>query len=77
MLDALREARMALLEADVALPVVKDLSPRKSKRPWREVIGPFAPGQALVGVVQRELRSVDGRENAAPNLAVTPPAVSS
>ena len=50
--DSLREVRMALLEADVALPVVKDFVARvKEKALGQEVIGSLTPGQALVGVV--------------------------
>ncbi len=74
--DALREVRMALLEADVALPVVKDfIAAVKQKAMGEEVIGSLTPGQALVGEVQRELARLMGGENAALNLAVTPPAV--
>ena len=74
--DALREVRMALLEADVALPVVKTFVERvREKALGQEVIGSLAPGQALVGVVHRELTSLMGGENAALDLAVTPPAV--
>jgi signal recognition particle subunit SRP54 len=74
--DALREVRMALLEADVALPVVKDfIAAVKQKAMGEEVIGSLTPGQALVGVVQRELARLMGGENAALNFAVTPPAV--
>ncbi len=74
--DALREVRMALLEADVALPVVKDfIAAVRQKAMGEEVIGSLTPGQALVGVVQRELAALMGGENAALNLAVTPPAV--
>jgi signal recognition particle subunit SRP54 len=51
--DALREVRMALLEADVALPVVQAISspPCKDKALGQEVIGSLTPGQALIGVV--------------------------
>ncbi|MFH1605103.1 MAG: signal recognition particle receptor subunit alpha [Pseudomonadota bacterium] len=74
--DALREVRMALLEADVALPVVKDfIAAVKHKSLGEEVIASLTPGQALVGVVQRELAALMGGENAALNLAVIPPAV--
>ena len=74
--DALREVRMALLEADVALPVVKDfIAAVREKAMGEEVIGSLTPGQALVGVVQRELAHLMGGESAALNLAVTPPAV--
>jgi signal recognition particle subunit SRP54 len=74
--DSLREVRMALLEADVALPVVKDFVARvKEKALGEEVIGSLTPGQALVGVVHRELTAVMGGENAGLELAVAPPAV--
>ena len=59
--DMLREVRMALLEADVALPVVKDFIARvKEKALGQEVIGSLTPGQALVGVVHRELTELMG-----------------
>jgi signal recognition particle subunit SRP54 len=74
--DALREVRMALLEADVALPVVKDFIAKvKENALGEEVIGSLSPGQALVGVVHRELTELMGGTNAALNLNVTPPAV--
>ena len=59
--DMLREVRIALLEADVALPVVRELIARiKTKAMNEEVIGNLNPGQALVGVVQRELTDIIG-----------------
>ena len=83
--DMLREVRMALLEADVALPVVRDFIARvKDKALGQEVIGSLKPGQALVGVVQRELTATMGdltspdglnRYVADINLAAQPPAV--
>jgi signal recognition particle subunit SRP54 len=74
--DALREVRMALLEADVALPVVRELVARvKEKALGEEVIGSLTPGQALVGVVHRELTALMGGAAAELNLAVAPPAV--
>jgi signal recognition particle subunit SRP54 len=74
--DALREVRMALLEADVALPVVKDfIAAVKEKAIGEEVIGALAPGQALVGVVHRELAALMGETHAGLNLATQPPAV--
>ena len=74
--EALREVRMALLEADVALPVVKAFIERvREAALGEEVIGSLTPGQALVGVVHRELTSLMGGENAVLDLAVTPPAV--
>ena len=73
---ALREVRLALLEADVALPVVRDFIARVREAALGEqVIGSLAPGQALVGVVHRELTALMGGEDAALDLAVTPPAV--
>ncbi len=57
--EMLREIRLALLEADVALPVVKSLLEQiKFKALGEEVVGSLSPGQALVGVVQRELAQV-------------------
>jgi signal recognition particle subunit SRP54 len=74
--DALREVRVALLEADVALPVVKDfIAAVREKALGQEVVGSLTPGQALVGVVHRELARLMGGENAGLDLAVTPPAV--
>jgi len=74
--EALREVRMALLEADVALPVVRDFIDRvREKALGQEVIGSLTPGQALVGVVHREITALMGGESAALDLAVTPPAV--
>ncbi len=73
--DALREVRMALLEADVALPVVKDFIARvREKAIGEEVAGSLTPGQALVGVVHRELTALMGSQNDALNLATVPPA---
>ncbi len=74
--DALREVRVALLEADVALPVVKHfIDAVRVKALGQEVIGSLSPGQALVGVVHRELTQLMGEANAGLDLAVTPPAV--
>ena len=78
--DMVREIRLALLEADVALPVVRDLIARiKAKAMGEEVIGNLNPGQALVGVVERELTSVTGGdlppEERTIRLNVQPPAV--
>ena len=82
--DMLREVRMALLEADVALPVVRDFITRvKDKALGAEVVGSLSPGQALVGIVNRELAATMGEVDAngalkAPadlDLAVQPPAV--
>ena len=74
--DALREVRMALLEADVALPVVKDFMAQvKVAALGEEVIGNLNPGQAFIGVVHRELTKLMGEHNDALNLAAVPPAV--
>ncbi len=74
--EMLREVRMALLEADVALPVIKELVARvKEKAVGQEVIGSLTPGQALVGVVHRELTELMGGESVGLNLATQPPAV--
>ena len=74
--DALREVRMALLEADVALPVIKDfIAAVKEKAVGEEVIGSLSPGQALVGVVHRELTKIIGETHQGLNLATQPPAV--
>ncbi|WP_295646063.1 signal recognition particle protein [uncultured Methylibium sp.] len=74
--DMLREVRMALLEADVALPVVRDFVARvKEKALGQEVVGSLSPGQALVGVVHKELAATMGDGVAELNLATQPPAV--
>ena len=68
--------RLALLEADVALPVVKDfVASVREKALGEEVIGSLTPGQALVGVVQRELAALMGASAAPLDLATRPPAV--
>src|SRR5687768_17525549 len=74
--DALREVRVALLEADVALPVVKHFTEAvRARALGEEVVGSLTPGQALVGVVHRELAALMGEANAGLELAVQPPAV--
>ena len=77
--EMLREIRLALLEADVALPVVKSLMEQiKFKALGEDVIGSLTPGQALVGVVQRELAAIMGgaqEDTGKINLATQPPAV--
>jgi signal recognition particle subunit SRP54 len=74
--DMLREVRMALLEADVALPVVRDFISRvKEKSLGQEVIGSLKPGEALVGIVNRELVTTIGEGVSDINLAAQPPAV--
>src|SRR5207247_840601 len=73
---ALREVRVALLEADVALPVVKTFIERvREAALGAEVVDSLTPGQALVGVVHRELTALMGGEDVALDLAVTPPVV--
>ena len=74
--DALREVRMALLEADVALPVVKDfINDVKQKALGVEVLQSLTPGQALIGVVHDELTKLMGTAHVGLNLATTPPAI--
>jgi signal recognition particle subunit SRP54 len=79
--DMLREVRMALLEADVALPVVREFIARvKDKALGAEVVGSLSPGQALVGIVNRELVLTMGGAGpdgpvAELNLITQPPAV--
>ncbi|MDH3560048.1 MAG: signal recognition particle protein [Gammaproteobacteria bacterium] len=74
--ETLREVRMALLEADVALPVVKDFIDRVRERAsGQEVLNSLTPGQTLVKVVNDELVRVMGEANDALNLSVQPPAV--
>ena len=74
--DTLRQVRLALLEADVALPVVKDfIEAVKMRALGQEVLTSLSPGQALIGIVHEELTRLMGGENAALNLAATPPAV--
>ncbi|MBP7582048.1 MAG: signal recognition particle protein, partial [Vogesella sp.] len=74
--DALREVRMALLEADVALPVVKTfISQVKERALGQEVLGSLTPSQALIGVVNEELVKLMGEKNDALNLAAVPPAI--
>jgi signal recognition particle subunit SRP54 len=74
--EALRDVRMALLEADVALPVVKDFIERVRERATgTEVLKSLTPGQTLVKVVNDELVHMMGEANDALNLSVQPPAV--
>jgi len=74
--DALREVRVALLEADAALPVIKEFVARVKERALGEqVIGSLTPGQALVGVVFEELTALLGEANVPLDLATVPPAV--
>jgi signal recognition particle subunit SRP54 len=74
--DSLREVRLALLEADVALPVVKTFTEKVRERAiGQEVLGSLSPGQALVKVVQDELIALMGEACEALDLTAKPPAV--
>lgn len=74
--DALREVRMALLEADVALPVVRQFIDHvRARAIGEEVVGSLTPGQALIKVVNNELIALMGDVNEKLNLNVEPPAV--
>ena len=74
--DTLRQVRMALLEADVALPVVKQFTEDvKAKAMGAEVMQSLTPGQALIGIVHDELAKLMGGAAADINLAAQPPAV--
>ena len=74
--ETLREVRMALLEADVALPVVREFVDRVKERAMgQDVLTSLTPGQALVKVVNDELTSVMGEANESLNLNAQPPAV--
>ena len=74
--EAMREVRMALLEADVALPVVKTFVARvQEKAIGQEVIGSLTPGQAVIKVVSDELIHLMGESNDQLDLAARPPVV--
>jgi len=74
--DALREVRMALLEADVALPVVREFIDRvRARAIGEEVLLSLTPGQVLIKIVHEELIRTMGEANAELNLRVQPPAV--
>jgi signal recognition particle subunit SRP54 len=74
--ETLREVRMALLEADVALPVVRDFVEHVRERAVGEdVMHSLTPGQALIKIVRDELVSIMGEANEELNLSVRPPAV--
>ena len=74
--DALREVRMALLEADVALPVVKQfIASVQTKALGQEVLGSLSPGQSLIKVVNDELVEIMGQQSESLNLSAQPPAV--
>lgn len=74
--DAMREVRMALLEADVALPVVKEfIANVKARAQGKEVLASLTPGQAVIEVVNDELTALMGKANVGLNLAAVPPAI--
>ncbi len=74
--DTMREVRMALLEADVALPVVREFTEHvKARAVGKEVMESLTPGQALVKIVHEELISLMGEANEELNLNTQPPAV--
>ncbi len=74
--ETLREVRMALLEADVALPVVKEFTDHvREKALGEEVLKSLTPGQALIKIVNDELVALMGEANDSLDLSVTPPAV--
>jgi len=74
--DTMRDVRMALLEADVALPVVRDFVDRVKQRAiGQEVMSSLSPGQALIKIVDEELVATMGEANEELNLAAQPPAV--
>jgi len=74
--DTLREVRMALLEADVALPVVRTFIDQvRTRAVGAEVMTSLSPGQAFIKIVNDELVRVMGESNDALNLTTQPPAV--
>jgi signal recognition particle subunit SRP54 len=74
--EMLREIRIALLEADVALPVVRDFIAKvREQALGQEVLASLSPGQALVGVVHAELTRLMGGTTAELDLATQPPAI--
>ncbi|MEN8237327.1 MAG: signal recognition particle receptor subunit alpha, partial [Pseudomonadota bacterium] len=74
--ETMREVRMALLEADVALPVVTDFIERvKQQALGKDVQTSLSPGQQLIKVVQAELVTVMGEANEGLNLKANPPAI--
>lgn len=74
--ETLREVRMALLEADVALPVVRAfVNSVKDRAVGQEVTKSLSPGQAFIKIVQSELENAMGEANEALNLSAQPPAV--
>ncbi|ABM05054.1 signal recognition particle subunit FFH/SRP54 (srp54) [Psychromonas ingrahamii 37] len=74
--DTLREVRMALLEADVALPVVRDfIEAIKTRSVGQDVAKSLSPGQAFIKIVQNELELAMGEVNESLDLATQPPAI--
>ncbi|HEX7466071.1 MAG TPA: signal recognition particle protein [Usitatibacter sp.] len=74
--EMLREVRLALLDADAGVPVVKDFVARvKEKSLGQEVAGSLTPGQALVGIVHQELTALMGGASVPLDFATTPPAI--
>ena len=74
--DALREVRVALLEADVALPVVRDFIAKvKEKATGQDVLHSLTPGQMLIGIVHKELTALMGEQAAPLSFAAQPPVV--
>jgi len=74
--ESMREVRMALLEADVALPVVKKfVDTVKERAIGQEVLTSLSPGQALVKIVNDELVEIMGQANESLDLKAQPPAV--
>ena len=74
--DAMREVRIALIEADVALPVIKYFIDRvKDKALGADVLKSISPGQAVIKIVQDELTELMGNANSPINLSTTPPAI--
>jgi signal recognition particle subunit SRP54 len=74
--EMLREVRLALLDADAGVPVVKDFIAKvKEKSLGQEVAGSLSPGQALVGIVHQELTALMGGASVPLNFATTPPAI--
>lgn len=70
--DTMRDVRMALLEADVALPVVRDFVDRVKQRAiGQEVMSSLSPGQALIKIVDEELKATMGEANEELNLQLS------
>ena len=74
--EALREVRVALLEADVALPVIKTfIDAVKAKAVGAEVSGSLTPGQAFIGILHRQMVELMGGARAGFSLRAQPPIV--